>query len=100
MKDFDHCVNLYKDFIAQSKSHGLESQIASVITADPNKDPIPEKNKRNSGSENKEAADMMVKDWYCNKTEYNKLTPQQNKKLVLKLKREKRQGSDGKKSNQ
>jgi hypothetical protein len=69
-----------------------------VITADPNKDPIPEKNKRTSGSENKEA-DMMVKDWYCNKTEYNKLTPQQNK-LVLKLKREKRQGSDGKKSNQ
>lgn len=96
MKDFDRCVNLYKDFITQSKSHGRESQIAAVITPDPNKESTPDKNKKNSGSE--KDADMTVKDRYYNKTEYSKLTPQQ--KLGLKLKREKRQGSDGKKSNQ
>jgi len=96
MKDFDRCVKLYKDFITQSKSHGRESQIAAVITPDPNKDSTPDKNKKISGSEKK--ADMTVKDRYYNKTKYSELTPQQ--KLGLKLKRKKRQGSDGKKSNQ
>jgi hypothetical protein len=91
MKDFDRCVNLYKDFIAQSKSNGRESQIAAVITPDPSKDSPPEKKKKETGSEKE--ADMTVQDRYYNKAEYSKLTPQQ--KLGLKLKREKRQGSDG-----
>jgi hypothetical protein len=89
-RDFDRCVNLYKDFIAQSKSNGHESQIAAVITLDPNKDSPLEKKNKETGSEKE--ADMTVKDHYYNKTEYSKLTPQQ--KLGLKLKREKRQGSE------
>jgi hypothetical protein len=46
MKDFDWCVNLYKDFITQSKSHGRESQIAAVITPDPSQEGSLDKNKK------------------------------------------------------
>jgi hypothetical protein len=46
MKDFDCCVNLYKDFITQSKSHGCEPHIAAVITPEHSHNSLPEKNKK------------------------------------------------------
>lgn len=91
MKDFDRCVNLYKDFITQSKSHGREAQVAAVITPDSNRESSLDKNTKIMISD--KDADMTVKDRYYSKAEYSKLSPQQ--KFGLKLKREKRQNSDG-----
>ena len=72
--DFDACVDLFNQFIAQQQSFARDVHLASVST--------------NATETSDSAPDMSVADRYYNKDEYKKLTAAQ--KHGLKIKRAKR----------
>ena len=80
-QDFDACVNLFQDFLVQSKTD-LNVREANISAASTQRSGV------------NDEADFSVEDRYYKKSEYDKLTNAQ--KLGLKLKRSKRGGSGSK----
>ena len=78
--DFDACVNLFQDFIAQNKAHAGATRSVHIAAVESGRGGDTELNEKN--------ADMTVEDRYYKKPEYDKLTTAQ--KMGLKLKRKQR----------
>ena len=87
-EDFDACVNLYQDFIAQkgSKNANDSRRVAALNS---------ERRGGGKGKVDETKADMSIEDRYYKVDEYKKLSPA--KKLGLKIKRDKRDGKGCKK---
>ena len=78
--DFERCVTLYKDFIAQTKANstrGTNMNVASITSQ--SKAPGGSHNK--SGGKGASSGGTHVEDRYYKSDEYKKLTQQQKKKL-------------------